>query len=94
MGLGNSSLPREERWEENDRVFFFFSLVHNKLKSIKPSKENPYGQQQQQQQPIFCLILYVEFHDGVVKMSQTVINAFSVWQQVKRVIVELGKKKR
>jgi hypothetical protein len=27
-------------------------------------------------------------------MSQTVINAFSVWQQVKRVIVELGKKKR
>ena len=72
-------------------LFLFFSLVQNKLKSIKPSKENPYGQQQQ---PIFCLILYVEFHDGVVKMSQTVINAFSVWQQVKRVIVELGKKKR
>jgi hypothetical protein len=43
MGLGNSSLPREERWEENDRVFFFFSLVHNKLKSIKPSKENLMG---------------------------------------------------
>lgn len=74
MGLGNSSLPREREWEKkggmnkkNDRVFSSCTQqieINQTIKRILGLAKHIFG----------IIFLTFFFHDGVVKMSQTVIN--------------------